>query len=317
MNYELLIAHNNKLYKPDVIDSVTWETELKGVQGKLSFKILADDKVFFTEGDAVRFKVDEDKIFYGFIFTMNSDKDNIISVTAYDQLRYLKNKDTYNFIDKTANDIIKMIADDFLLKTGTLDNTQTKLKLVCDNQTLFDMIQTALDETLSLTGKYYVMYDDFGKITLKSLENMKLNVLIDEESAENFSFTSSIDENTYNQIKLFFEDEKTSSKKVVPSADNQTIKQWGVLQYTDTIKTLQDAEKKADTLLELYNKKTKNLSFKNVFGHNKVRAGSLVGVSITINNEKINSYMLVSQCKHDFTENHHTMDLTLRGNLYV
>ena len=32
-----------------------------------------------------------------------------------------------------------------------------------DNQTLFDIIQTALDETLKATSQMYVLYDDVGQ----------------------------------------------------------------------------------------------------------------------------------------------------------
>ena len=48
------------------------------------------------------------------------------------------------------------------------------------------MIQNALDLTLENQKYMYVMYDDFGRITLKGLDNMRLNLLIDEETAETF-----------------------------------------------------------------------------------------------------------------------------------
>lgn len=37
-------------------------------------------------------KVDGDNVFFGFVFKQQRTKDKIITVTAYDQLRYLKIK---------------------------------------------------------------------------------------------------------------------------------------------------------------------------------------------------------------------------------
>lgn len=38
----------------------------------------------------------------------------------------------------------------------------------------------------------FVLYDDVGKLTLKSIGNMKLGVLIDEDTAGDYDYTSSI-----------------------------------------------------------------------------------------------------------------------------
>ena len=51
----------------------------------------------------------------------------------------------------------------------------------------------------------YCLYDDFGKLTLKNIESMKLDLLVDSETAENYDYTSSIDSNTYNKVKLFYD----------------------------------------------------------------------------------------------------------------
>ena len=76
---------------------------------------------------------------------------------------------------------------------------------------LFQHQQQALDET---EGKNRVAYyDDAGKLTLKNINTMKLNLLIDEETGENFSYESSIDEQTYNKIKLAYNDEKTGTHR--------------------------------------------------------------------------------------------------------
>lgn len=315
---ELLVQHGKKLFIPAVQEGITWSTERKGVPGELSFKVIKDDILQISEGDAVRMKVDDKNVFYGFIFKLKRDKEQLISVTAYDQLRYLKNKDTYVYENKTAGQVIKMIANDFHLQTGTIASTGYKIpSRVEDNKTLFDIIQNALDLTLQNKKKMYVMYDDFGKITLKSLDSMKLNLLIDEETGENFDYTSSIDENTYNKVKLVYDNDKTGKRDVYIAQDSKNINQWGVLQYFDKLQKDENGKSKADALLKLYNTKTRNLSIKNAFGDVRVRAGSMVAVILDLGDIKVKNYMLVEKCKHEFKESQHFMTLTLRGGEFA
>lgn len=318
MDYELLIQHGSKIYQPIVEEGVQWETERKGVPGKLSFKVLKDATISFTEGDAVRLKVNGEKIFYGFIFQKKRDKQGIITVTAYDQLRYLKNKDTYAYANKTASEVVTMLAGDFNLQCGSLEDTKFKIESkIEDNQTLFDIIQNALDLTLESKSEMYVLYDDFGKLTLKNIGNMKVGILIDEDTGENFDYSSSIDGETYNKIKLSYENEETGKREIYIAGDSSHINQWGVLQYFETIDEKVNGKAKADALLKLYNQKTRNLTIKGAFGDVRVRGGSLIAVSLNLGDIIANSFLLVEKVKHTFNENLHTMDLTLRGGEFI
>lgn len=318
MKIELLIQSGNKVFIPIIQEGITWNTERKGYPSELSFKVIKDDVIQFQEGDAVRLKVNGKSVFYGFIFKKKRDKEQIITVTAYDQLRYLKNKDTYVYENKTASEFIKMIANDFRLQTGTIENTGYKIaSRIEENETLFDMIQNALDLTLENKKKMYVLFDDFGKLTLKSIENMQLNVLIDEETGENFDYTSSIDENTYNKVKLTYDNDQTGKREVYIAQDSKNMNQWGVLQYFDTLQKGENGKEKADALLKLYNKKTRNLSINNAFGDIRVRAGSMIVVMLNLGDMQVKNMMLVEKCKHEFNESHHTMSLTLRGGDFI
>ena len=69
------------------------------------------------EGYSVNFRKDGQNVFFGFIFDISSDKSKKINITAYDQLRYLKNKlDPKNTKEekntKTNNDKEKEKNDD-------------------------------------------------------------------------------------------------------------------------------------------------------------------------------------------------------------
>ena len=298
---------------PAVLEGVTWETERKGVPGKLTFKCLFDENNIFEEGDLVTVRYKGNKIFYGFIFSMSRDKNNIISVVAYDQLKYLKNKDVFRYENKKASEVIKVLAEDFKLQIGDIEDTGFIIpKRLEDNVSLFDIILTALGITLQSTKKMYVLYDDFGKLTLKDVEKMKLNILIDDGTSENFSYKSSI-ENSANQIKLVKSNEKAGKREIYIAKDSSNIKKWGVLQHFDKLGEKENGEMKADALLKLYNRKFKTLIMKNVFGDTRVRAGSSVVVNLDLGDIKLKNYMLVEKVKHVFKFQEHFMDLTLRG----
>lgn len=318
MNAELIITYDNQTFMPVLVDSINWNSERKGTPSKLTFNIVKDDIISFQEGAAVRFKWNGKNVFYGFVFSKRRDKENIISVTAYDQLRYLKNKDTYVYEDKTAGELIKMIASDFNLKTGAITDTGYKIpSRVEDNQTLFDIIQNALDLTMQNKKELYVLYDDFGKITLKALNEMKSDIIIDAETASDFDYSSSIDENTYDKIKLVFDNESTGKRDVYIEQHGENINRWGVLQYYDKLQKGENGVAKAQALLKLYNQRTRKLSIKNCFGDCSIRAGSLVLVSLHLGDMVLNNWMIVESCKHEFKQDEHWMNLIVRGGEFV
>ena len=207
-----------------------------------------------------------------------------------------------------------MIANDFLLNVGHLENTGYVIaSRVEDNKTLFDMIQNALDLTLQNTKEMYVLYDDFGKISLAGIERLKLGLVIDEETGENYDYETSIDSDTYNKIKLAYDNKKTGKREIYIAQDSSKINEWGVLQYFEKIDENTNGQFKADTLLQLYNSKKRKLTIKNVLGDVRVRGGSSVIVNMNLGDVKIQNFMLVEKVKHSFSNNQHLMDLTLRG----
>ncbi|UDN58233.1 NlpC/P60 family protein [Clostridioides sp. ES-S-0010-02] len=310
----LVIAHWEDFYEPAVLDGITWEIERRGTPSKLEFTIVMDDILQFCEGNSVRLYYKGIGIFYGYIFQKKRDKENHIKIIAYDQLRYFKNKDTYVYSNKTASELIKMLAKDFKLKYNVIEDTKYKISRVEENKTLFDMVLTALDDTLREKKEMFTLYDDFGRITLKNVASMKLDTVMNNDVIEDFDYNSSIDSDTYTKIKLVKDNEESGKRDVYIAQDSTHMRSWGILQMFDTVdKNMSEAEikQKCDILLKLYNKKTKSLSLKNVLGDVRVRAGCLVPVFLDLGDIEVQNYMLVEKVKHNFENNSHFMDLTL------
>lgn len=315
MQVDIFIQNSSStVFAPVITGTVTWETKRSGSPGKLTFSALSDDILKAEEGNAVRLDVDGVPVFLGFLFERSWGKDGIIKAVAYDQLRYLKNKDTYNYTEKTAAEVVRMIASDFNLQVGEIQDTGFRIPFRNKkDSTLFDIILDALDLTMIREKKIFVLYDEAGKLTLKDSETMKLGILIDQETAQDYDYKASIDGETYNQIKLYYDNDETKKREIYMAKNTENINKWGILQRYESIDKGVDGQTIAETYLELYNKPGRSLSIKHAFGDVRVRAGCVLPVMLNIKDRQIHNNLLVESAKHTFSKGLHTMDLTLKG----
>jgi len=58
MKIDLLIQHGDTLQYPAVVEGIEWQLERKGSPGKLTFTVVKDAVLNFTEGDPVKLTVD-------------------------------------------------------------------------------------------------------------------------------------------------------------------------------------------------------------------------------------------------------------------
>lgn len=312
---KLTIQHGNKVFEPPVESGIKIEWERTGSPGKLTFTTIKvkDVDMSFGEGDQVCFYYDNKPLFKGYVFTKKRDKEHRIEVTCYDQLRYLKNKYSYVFENKTASQIITALAKDFNIQTGTIENTSYVIPAIAEeNVSAMDIALTVIEETTVNTGNMFVLYDDFGKLTLKNALNMSTSQLIYEETAENFDYSSSIDDETYNSIVLYYKGDDNKIQ-VFTASNSSKISEWGTLRYFEEVKNITTAQNKANSLLKLYCKKTRELKINGAFGDTSVRGGTLIPIKLDLGDTIVNNFMLVEKVTHIFEDDHYTMDLTLEG----
>ena len=319
MTVNIMISNGKEAYLPAIKEGVQLDLERKGSPGTLKFAYFDDGNIKTEEGNQVKLTVDGTDLFFGFLFSkkISSKDSNIVECTAYDQLRYLKNKDTYAYNNLTAGEVIKLIAEDFRLNIGELEDTGYKIpRREEQNKTLFDIVQNAIDETLQNTGKLYVFYDNVGKLALKNIESMKLDLLINTDTAQSYDYSSSIDSRTYNQVKVVYKNTKDKTNDVFLVKSGENINKWGVLQLNETVETKESGAKKAEALLKYYNKVSKTLTIKDAFGDIRVRAGSSLVVMLQVENTMVSNYMVAEKVTHTFKNDEHLMTLKLRGGLF-
>lgn len=324
LDYSLIIVNKDEQYLVDPVDGVKLSRGVNFKPSSLSFSVLNDDVLDFTEGNTVIFSVNGETVFHGFVFTKRRTKKETISVTCYDQMRYLKNKDCYVYGGITAAELLKMICDDYKLVTGDIANTVYKMptspQRIERDKTLMDIIKYAFDQTLINTPEHtvYQVYDDGGRITCKSIADMELDLYIDVDCLEDYSYESSIDKDTFNVVKVVRETKGAAGKKLVKTGeitDEEHVKEWGKLQYLYLPDEKDvNAMDRAKNIITLKNRKTRDIRLKNVIGDIRVRGGSMIYVNLDFGDILLNTSVMVEAVEHEFKNGSHFMDLDL---LYV
>lgn len=304
----------------EITEGLTWKTSRIGKAGSITFTLIKGSPLYqkkdfsYSNGDVVRVRVGQTNVFYGYIFTIDAGRDETVKITAYDQIRYLMNTETYVFSGVTATEVLQRIAKDFNLKLGTVANTGYKIPAMTeDGQKLLDIICKAITLTYKNTGRDYCLFDDFGKLSLRDIASTQLDLIIGDGSLmTDYQVKTSIDSDTYNRIKLYKDNEKTGSREIYMAHDSVNIQRWGVLQYYEGVDEKMNEpqiKEMLDNLATLKNRETKSLKI-SAIGDIRVRAG--IRVRIRIPEYDVDQALLVDECTHDFDGADHTMSLDMR-----
>ncbi len=315
----LLIQGDDKIYRPLVTDEIKVTRERTGAPGKMTFSYVDIEGMKISEGSAVAFRYKNKKIFYGYIFILERDSEREkVSVTCYDQLRYFKNKDSFVY-NKKYSDLVKFICNKYKLKTGTIEDTSYVIPERLEDGSLFDICTNAAGFTRLSNGKTFALYDDFGAICLKNIENMMLKILIDKDVTGGWKLKESIDSDVYNRIVVRKDNNQTGERELYIANDSTTQQKWGVLAYEDDAgeSGASALKARAEALLKYYNRPNKTFSVSNCLGHTDVRGGSSMIVAFDLGNgDKIQNLMIVNKVEHTFSDGGHFMDMNLYGGAF-
>ena len=315
MKTELLIANkrSGKIWEcSNCVTTASWETNRTDSPGKFTFTLQKAGDIDFLEGDVVRFSVDGQLQFYGWVFTKEKDRWGVIDVTCYDRIRYLKANASYSFYNMTAADIIKQIAGDLQVDVSDLAVPPYAIpSLIEEDQSCLDIIGSAVQQTLLNTGDIYVFYDDGNGLCLKRPEDMMSNVMIGDLSLlTEYTYKTDIDEQTYNSVKLARPNEETGRADVFIAQDSYNIGQWGLLQLYQTVDgDMNDAQIQAQATasLEYYNRRLRTLKVDSL-GVPGLRAGQMILMRIKeLGDISLDQYVLLEKVTHTWENNLHTM----------
>lgn len=305
----------------NITKSVSTSKPIDSSAGKCSFSIDTNvNKIKISMGSTVSLKVTENGKrvgkFFGYVFSAQP-KGNEVSITAYDQLRYLKNNETYVLTGTTMENLIRVIGRDFGLRVGTVEGVGYILpERVEDNKALGDIIQRAIDFTLQGTMRQFIIRDEFGYLCCRDVGKLVTNVVIGNVSLlKDYDYKEDIDSDTYDSVKLYKDNEDTGRRETWIALDSNNVKKWGKLQLFENIdENVTDAQARvrAEQLLRLHNRSKKTLKLK-CKGLIDLEPGNGVYLQITdIPGITFNQNALITKIDDKYENGIHDMDLEVR-----
>lgn len=308
-----------KMFIPVLLDDIRITSTYDTNPSKMVFTVLKEGALNFGMGTKAVLRMNDQIIWVGYVMYKHRTSDVKIECTAYDQLRYLKNKINKSFTEQfKIEDAIKDILKDMDLPMGDFDELEECWMQPCvyDQQEALDVIDDLCTDYLRRLQVNLVFFDNAGEICLKTLDNMRVtNQFFTAEEMGDWDYTSSI-ENSYNSIVVdLLQSDGETHDRFITVEDEGNINRWGLLRYMDkdnegaTI-----AKNKAESLLKLLNRETRTLKLKEVLGNTQVRAGSLVAVKLNLGDMLLYSWMVVQEVTHTIGQSGYTMNMDVRNS---
>lgn len=307
----VVLDNNGRLYDiSELVIQISYTDQLNDGCSKLEFSYI-NGNLIIENGNEIRFDY-ENLSFNGKVFKVSRDKGKEIKVTVYDRLRYIKAKDYIVISQKKLSDVIGIMSTRFKYSKGYIEATGYTLATnVYDGSTWLDIIYDGIAEEKYRNNKFYVLRDEAGFITLRNIEDLKLNLILGDQSlCYDFSYEKSIDEDFYNQVVIHYKKDKVSG--MASAYDNSSQNRYGMLQYYEVKEGLNktQADDYAKVLLKLYNQESESLSLE-CLGDSRIRAGnSFLGYIADIMDSKY-KWMIVKSVTHDFIPVH-TMKIEVK-----
>lgn len=321
MDVQLFLQHKNALFDatPILEDGVEWSASVLGRAGKLKFSVVRDGVVNFVEGDKATLLADGQTLFSGWVMTKERTSDQIIAVTAYDQMFYLaRNKGTYIYQDKTAAELLRMIAADFGLQTGEISDCGWKIpQRIEEGETLLDILNSALEISGKATGKEFFLFDRAGKLTVKERQEMAVNaVLRCDGGISDYHYKTDISRDTFNTVRLYHAGRKEAERLAYEAERGGEIEKWGRLQYYRHVPYALNSvqlREMAEGILSEKCRVKKELTLENINGDMMLFAGNSVWVDIPDLAEiSLQGMALIESCTHIFRGGEHRTRMDIR-----
>ena len=317
---ELLAESSGTIYDiSEMCKSITWSetlnegaSVLKVSYIKNGLELQAGDVIHMTDNNQTN------GIFFGTVFTVSGDETGVITVKAYDQLRYAKHKDIVVLEGKTLKNLVQNMCSTLSLTSGTIEDPGYIIPTIADyEKTWLDHIDQAIAGTLIATKEWFCLRDEYGKVCLWNMRNLQLPLVLGDDSlCTGYSWEKSIDEEYYNKIKVVWKDETSGKIDVGMSFDQSAVNRYGILQYLESspsgIDNAAKAKTRAENLLKLYNHEKETLKLE-CLGDIRVRAGNSIYGSIK--DIGLDRRLIVKKITHDFLPVHKmSLEVMVSGN---
>jgi len=299
---------------------VSWHTFIQGQAGSCNIDLAMYNSAMTSmpeEGGSVTVRVKGTDVFKGYIFTRAYTDDEVLRITAYDGLRYLNAADSWVFQDMSFGDILGELCGDVGVSySDNSGSSSTISPKVWVGASYWDILNHAIEEVLYRDNKLIVMRSPNADVVADIAGQGDLNntdiIVGDAQLLTGYSFSSSIDNQTYTRIRVYCNSQNEKSDLVAEAEGN--VGDWGVLQKTIYLNSGEDsgqADEIAQTALDTYNRKRRTLTLE-ALGNSKVTAGSGIQINISdLEREGLSGQtsVICYDVEHKITDELHKMTL--------
>lgn len=198
-----------------------------GKSTSLEFSVVSRD-LYLTQGNEVFLYIDDILHFSGTIFAFSKDY-NTISAIAYDNLIYLKSKDTLLIKNSTASEVISDICSKIGVTAGKIADTSYVLPYnLFENTSYFDIVNKILSDSKQISGNTYFLTAKNGSIDLINRAS-DFNIVQIDENALISTYQETSSQDIYNAIHVY----QVSESGIITSFyayDNNSISILGKFQ---------------------------------------------------------------------------------------
>lgn len=267
----------------------------------------------FGEGAEIRLLAEGETVFRGRVFGKRRRQPELIGVRAYDGLRYLQNRDCCIFRDFSPGEMLKRICGECGLVPGDVADCGLRLGVrAYDGRRYLDMLGEVLGEVLQAKGRHYFIFDENGRICLRSCRDMQVNIVLTPECAGGYEYSTGIDRDCYNRVKVIYEDKRKGRRRQFVAEDREKLRLWGPLQLVS--KNADAAEQsyaKAAELLRQGGRRLEEMWVREAPADLRVRGGSMVGVRWNLGEKLVDGWAIVREVEFVFCGEEALMNLRL------
>lgn len=300
----------------DLCSTLKWSGRKGSAARSSEIKMLDDDgyhhdrcPVDVEEGDQILLMLEGKEHFRGMIMDSTQTQDKTMTIKAYDNAIYLaNNKDSFQYKNKTADKIFSDVCSHFSIPTGSVAKcSHTIAELIESKKTAWDTIQDALSQDYKATKVRHYVQSNKGKISLVERKKQLVQWMIEpEHNLINYAYKRSIS-NITTRVKVLSSEGKVTAQKINSTLESK-IGIFQDVESSDKDMTKAQINELIQGVLDDSGKPSKSLT---VTALGKASLISGVAVYVTIPALDIARSFYIDEDTHTYTQNSHTMQLTL------
>lgn len=313
MRVQIVIKCRGGWLEPELLDCPRL-TRAANAAAVLEAGVIKAGELDFADGAPVRLLCDGAEAFSGRVFSKSRVRPEVINLRAYDELRYLQNRDCCSFSKATPGSMLRQIAELLGLSVGDVADCGYQFGArVYDNRRYLDMLADVLNEVLQAKSKHYYVLAERGKLCLRDCRDMAVPIVMAFSTLGGYNYTTTLDEGYANRVKVIYEDRRRGLRAQYLAENAADIARQGVLQYVSKSAAADEQTPElAKKLLAQLNRRGERLTVSNAVGDIRVRGGGMVGVRLDLGDQLVDGWALVKSSRHTFCSGQCLMDLDLQ-----